>query len=207
DSAPESRWVANDLRRDGIQLRQNEQFSVMLDTYYDRRNGVVFSANPLGARVDAQFTNEGSANLDWNPIWDVRTGRFDRGWTVEMGIPFKSPRYSPGVEQVWGLQLRRGIRYKNEGAHLTPVSRSVVGTGLLGIMRASAAGTLVGIEAPPASRVFEVKPYGISGLRTDRAATPALSNGPHADFGLELKYGVTQNLIADFTRYTAFTHV
>ena len=43
DSAPESEWVANELRRDTQQLRQNDTFGVMFDTFYDRRNGVILT--------------------------------------------------------------------------------------------------------------------------------------------------------------------
>ena len=77
DSAPESEWVANEMRRDTNQLRQNDTFTVFFDTFYDRRNGFNFYTNPLGARADQQFTNEGNPNGDWNPVWDVRTGRFE----------------------------------------------------------------------------------------------------------------------------------
>jgi hypothetical protein len=207
DSAPESQWVANELRRDTNQLRQNDTFGVVFDTFYDRRNGVMFYTNPLGAVADFALTNEGNPNSDWNPIWDVRTGRFDGGWTVEMEIPFKSLRYRPGPDQVWGIQLRRVIRHKNEWAHLTLVPRSAAGTGAQGVFRVSVAGTLVGLEAPPASRNLEVKPYAISGLRTNRMVTPALDNDLYADVGLDLKYGITENLTADFTYNTDFAQV
>ena len=109
DSAPPSEWVANEMRRDASQIRNNDTFGASFDTYYDRRNGNNFFTNPLGARADVQHMNEGSANADWNPIWDVRTGRFDGGWSVEMQIPFKSLRYRPGARQIWGVQLRRSI--------------------------------------------------------------------------------------------------
>ncbi len=79
DSAPPSEWIANEMRRDSYQLFQNETFWVGLDTFYDRRNGVVFFVNPLGGFTDFAFTNEGNPNLDWNPVWDVRTGRFEGG--------------------------------------------------------------------------------------------------------------------------------
>ena len=124
DSAPESEWIANEMRRDTSQLRQNDTFTVFFDTFYDRRNGFNFYTNPLGARADQQFTNEGNPNSDWNPVWDVRTGRFDGGWTAEMEIPFKTLRYRSGSPQVWGVQLRRSIRRKNEWVYLTrlPIS-------------------------------------------------------------------------------------
>ena len=207
DSAPESEWVANEMRRDTNQLRQNDTFGVMFDTFYDRRNGVMFYTNPLGALAEFAITNEGNPNTDWNPVWDVRTGRFEGGWTVEMRIPFKSLRYRPGTDQVWGLQMRRAIRRRNEWIHLTPIPLSALGTGSTGVFRVSRAGTLVGIEAPPASRVIEVKPYGIAGLTTDVNVAPALENEPDADAGLDVKIGITENLTADFTYNTDFAQV
>ncbi|MGC4083078.1 MAG: carbohydrate binding family 9 domain-containing protein, partial [Vicinamibacterales bacterium] len=87
DTASPDKWVANELRRDTNQLRQNDTFGVILDTFYDRRNGYLFYTNPLGARADQAVTDEGNLNPDWNPVWDVRTGRFDGGWTVEMANP------------------------------------------------------------------------------------------------------------------------
>jgi len=124
DSAPPSEWVANEMRHDVAQLRQNDSFSFLLDTFHDRRNGVAFLVTPIGGYSDFAITNEGSVNTDWNTIWDMRTGRFDGGWTVEIEIPFKSLRYQPGETQVWGMQLRRIVRRRNEAAYLTalPIS-------------------------------------------------------------------------------------
>ena len=203
DSAPEREWVANEMRRDTNQLRQNDTFTVFFDTFYDRRNGFNFYTNPLGARTDSQFTNEGNPNNDWNPVWDVRTGRFDGGWTAEMEIPFKSLRYRSGSPQVWGVQLRRRIRRKNEDAFLTRLPISSRG----GIFRISEAGTLVGIEPPAASRNIEIKPYGIAGLRTDVNASPPKDGEGDGDFGIDVKYGITPNLTADFTYNTDFAQV
>jgi hypothetical protein len=68
-------------------------------------------------------------------------------------------------------------------------------------------GTLVGIEAPPSSRNLEVKPYGIAGSRTDLAADPRISNDGYADAGLDVKYGITENLTMDLTYNTDFAQV
>ncbi|MDE0829655.1 MAG: DUF5916 domain-containing protein, partial [Vicinamibacterales bacterium] len=208
DSAPESEWVANEMRRDTSQLRQNDTFAVFFDTFYDRRNGFNFYTNPLGARADQQFTNEGNPNSDWNPVWDVRTGRFAGGWTVEMEIPFKTLRYRSGPAQVWGVQLRRAIRRKNEWVYLTrlPISAGG-GGGSSGIFRVSSAGTLVGIEPPEASRNIEVKPYAIGNMTRDTVANPDGGNLRDGDFGLDVKYGITQNLTADLTYNTDFAQV
>ena len=203
DSAPESQWVANEMQRDSFQLINNENFSVVFDTFYDRRNGLAFLINPLGGIFDYEITDEGRPNRDWNPVANLQTGRFDGGWTVEMEIPFKSIRFRPGLEQVWGLQLGRRIRWKNETVHLTPVAISA-GPGAF---RLSAAGTLAGLEVPSRNRKFEIKPYAIGSLATDRNASPAITNELNGNAGVDLKYGITQNLTADFTYNTDFAQV
>ena len=208
DSAPESEWVANEMRRDTNQLRQNDTFTVFFDTFYDRRNGFNFYTNPLGARADQQFTNEGNPNGDWNPVWDVRTGRFAGGWTVEMEIPFKTLRYRSGSPQLWGVQMRRSVRRKNEWTYLTRIPISAGGgRGAAGIFRVSSAATLVGLEPPAASRVLEVKPYAIGGVTTDRHSIPIRDNEGSAAVGADVKLGITQNLTADFTYNTDFAQV
>jgi hypothetical protein len=205
DSAPPDRWVANELRRDTNQLRQNDTFGVIFDTFHDRRNGLLFYTNPLGARADQAITDEGSLNPDWNPVWDVRSGRFEGGWTVEIVIPFKSLRYRSGAGEVWGINIRRVIRRKNEWTHLTRVPASFGVPG--GILRLSVAGTLVGLELPPASRNVELKPYAISRLTTDLASLPARSNDLDLTGGIDAKYGITANLTADLTVNTDFAQV
>ena len=204
DSAAPREWVANEMRRDTQQGRENDTFAVMFDTFYDHRNGVTFYTNPLGGFGDFQITNEGNPNPDWNPVWDVRTGRFEGGWTVEMEIPFKSLRYRPGPSQIWGVQFRRMVRRKNEWAHVTPVPISA-GSSFGGIFRVSEAATLTGLEVPAASKNIEIKPYGIGGVTTD--VTADLRNVRDGDFGVDAKYGVSQNLTADFTYNTDFAQV
>ncbi|HQZ37860.1 MAG TPA: DUF5916 domain-containing protein [Vicinamibacterales bacterium] len=205
DSAPPEAWTANELRRDTNQLRQNDLFGVLLDTFHDRRNGFNFYTNPLGARADQVVTNEGNPNADWNPVWFVRTGRFDGGWTVEMAIPFKSLRYVSGANQEWGIQIRRSIRRRNEWTHLTFLPAAT--GGVTSIFRTSAAATLVGLDLPPASKNVELKPYGISKLTTDRIRTPQLLNDLEATGGLDAKYGISANMTADLTLNTDFAQV
>ena len=208
DSAPEDEWVANEMRRDAFNLLNNDLFGFLIDTFYDRRNAVLFYANPIGGFVDQQITNEGNPNRDWNPVWDVRTGRFDGGWTIEMAVPFSSLRFRPGSEQVWGIQLRRTVLRKNEWSYLTAIPISAAGFGGRGgIFRVSAAGTLVGLEVPDRARRLEVKPYGIGGATTDLVAEPPVRGAGHGDVGVDAKYALTRNLTADFTYNTDFAQV
>ena len=204
DSAPPEDWIVNEMRRDTNGLRQNDSFGALLDTFHDRRNGFNFYTNILGARSDQWITDEGNPNSDWNPVWSVRGGQFEGGWTVEMAIPFKSLRYLSGDDQTWGIQLRRVIRRNNEWAYLTFVPAS---TGMGAIFRVSAAGDLVGLDLPSAGKNIEIKPYATSSLTSDLTLAEGITNDADGDVGGDLKYGITANITADLTYNTDFAQV
>ena len=204
DSHPE-RMIINEMRRDNFNIFQNENVTLVFDTFYDRRNGFFFQTNPLGALRDQAVGDEGQTNnQDWNTVWDVKASVFDQGWMVEIAIPFKSLRYREGRDQVWSFNLRRSIRWKNEETFLSPVAAS---HRFRGIYKFSEAATLVGIEAPYESRSLEVKPYGITSVVTNRTAEPPQVNDFDGDAGVDLKYGLTQGLVTDFTYNTDFAQV
>ena len=213
ESVPEVDWVANEMRRDTSQLRTNDSFSVMLDTYLDRRNGVAFLVSPIGGFSDFAISNEGDrgrgVNFDWNIVWDSRVGRFDGGWTVEMEIPFRSLRYEPGEEQLWGIQFRRIIRRLNEASYLTelPISAALGNSLVAGMWRISEAGDLEELQVPPRNFNLEIKPYGLGTLTTNRRAMPPVDNEAEQQYGVDVKFGITNNLTADFTYNTDFAQV
>ena len=204
DSAPESEWVVTEMRRDSFNVLQNERIGFMIDSFYDRRSGMIFNLNAIGGRMDGQITDERDYNGDWNPVWQAEAGRFDGGWTFEVAIPFKSLRYRPGREQVWGLNLSRRVFWKNELVYVVPmpVSREPGA-----IFLSSLAATLVGLEVPDGGNTLELKPYAIADLTSDRTATPLIANQLGGEAGLDVKYGVTQNLVADLTLNTDFAQV
>ena len=197
--------IATEMRRDNNNNWQgNDLVSFIFDTFYDRRSSFTFTANPLGGRSDGTMVNDRQYSSDWNPVWEMKPGRFDGGWSVEAAIPFKSLRYRPGTAQVWGFNAMRVKRAKNEISTLTRVPPA---RGQSGFQQAQFAASLVGIEAPRAGANIDIKPYAISTLTTDQLATPRVSNHPEAEAGLDLKYGVTQGLVADLTVNTDFAQV
>ena len=207
DSQPEARWVVDEMRRDNVNVIFNENVAVMFDTFMDRRNGILLEMNAIGGIWDGLVENEQSLGADWNPVWDRQAGRFEGGWTAEMAVPFKSLRYQPGTEQTWGFNVRRTIRWKNEETYLAKMPVITGAAGAAAIIQISNAATVVGIQAPSASNNLEVKPYVLSSLTTDRLARPTRVNDPDGDLGVDVKYGITQNLTADFTYNTDFAQV
>ena len=203
ESRPEMELVANDMRRDSMGVVSGEYVDFIFDTFHDGRNSVDFTVNPIGGRMEGQITDERDYFIDWNPVWELKTGRFDDGWTFEAAIPFKSLRYKPGRTQVWGINFLRHVKNaeKNERSFLVPIPAGLT------ILQTSLAATLVGLEVPDAGPVLDIKPYAIADLTSDRNATPALSNHLGGDLGIDVKYGVTQNLVADLTVNTDFAQV
>jgi len=205
DRSPE-RWVLNEMRRDIPNVSANESVGFSIDTFNDKRNGFLFEVNALGGFLDAQVTNESfPPNQNWNAVFLVRTGRFDGGWSFEFRIPFWSLRYQPGNNQVWGFNMRRVVRYKNEESHIVPVPFSL--GQRRGLMQVSLNAPLVGLELPPRGRNVEFRPFGITSLTSDRLARPAFANDLTGNYGLDVKYGLTQSLTADLTWRTDFAQV
>jgi hypothetical protein len=201
DSQPD-RIVANELRRDGNNISQNDNFGIVLDTFLDLRTAYYFQTSPIGAMRDASVT-DGVNNANWSTVWEVRTARSDAGYTVEMAIPFKSLRYRGGGPQIWGINARREVQWKTESSMLSQVPASYGGAWT----QMSVAGTLVGLETPAQSLNLEFKPYLVSSLTTDRTARVPFSNDTNVNAGIDVKYGLTRGLTADLTVNTDFAQV
>ena len=69
DSEPDQ-MIANEMRRDSNNILQNQNFTIVLDTFNDKRNGVFFQTTPLGVQRDQASTDDGN-NIDgnWNAVW------------------------------------------------------------------------------------------------------------------------------------------
>ena len=80
---------------------------VILDTRNDGHSAMMMLANARGIQYDA-ITDDGSGE-DSSPdfFWDCVTRITEKGWTLEMRIPFSSLRYRNTDPQTWGILLYR----------------------------------------------------------------------------------------------------
>ncbi len=194
--------MAGEMRRDHMRIGWNDSFQIVLDTFYDRRNGFLFQTNPLGALYDAQVTDERNTNSDWNTVWWAKNRIVEGGWTTEIRIPFRSLRYAASGSQLWGINFQRNIKHRNEKVFFTPTPQAYNREALI---RLSNAATLVGLEAPPGSRRMEFKPYAIGSQA--HAPLQDTLNEWSGDVGADFKFGVTDGLTADVTWNTDFAQV
>ncbi len=207
DSKPEE-IVAKEMQRDADLGRNDDAISIVLDTFHDQRNSVMFEINPNGARTDALVTDEGKLyNVEWDGVWAVGTRRNAQGWFAEVAIPFTSLRFNPG-EDTWGLNVRRVVRRTNEESNWAAISREVniraVGRTYAAHL-VSLAGDLTGIGDVKAARRLDVKPFVVGLVGEEPQREP--KHDDELDAGLDVKWGVTRSLTLDLTYNTDFAQV
>lgn len=190
---------ATTVRRDDFAVMENDQFAMAIDSFRDLRNGYWFSTNPLGARVDAQFSDEGQRFEDnWNGVWEAAARIGDGGWTAELEIPWATLRFRERPEVVMGINLFRRVPRSNEQlfAPLVPLSYS--------------AGT-PSVSVAPAYRFrgisggarFDLRPFA---LGTYAADDPGES-GEEGDGGIFVRYPLTDALTLSGTLRADFSEV
>lgn len=197
DSEPEG-VVAKVLTRDA-ELTYDDTVEILLDTFQDGRNGFLFATNPLGVQVDALIRNEGEQiNYDWDGLWSCAARRDERGFTVEMSIPFRTLRFDPAESQVWGLNVTRLIARKRELAFWAPASHA---DGFYARYKVSRFGRLTGLEDIEQGGRYLFKPYVLAGGRRHQDAR---FGDDVAEVGGDLKVNLTPQLVADLTYNTDF---
>jgi hypothetical protein len=193
-------------RDDLDRVPRDDHILILIDPFNDERRAFQLRVNAVGVQMDALFaTAEGIEDFSWDAIW-ASSGRIgDDGYTVEVGIPFRSLRFpETGGEQTWGVILERSWprstrhrmqsapRDRNNACLLCDANKV---TGFAGIT--------------PGSNV-ELYPT-LTSRRTDvRAAFPAgpLESGDvEVDPGLDVRWGVTSNLSLNATANPDFSQV
>ena len=106
-----SEIVANLMERDSL-LFFDDNFTIVLDTFHDKRNGYFFQVNPNGGRRDGTFEAE-RFEQNWDGIWFAKAKIDATGWTAELEIPFKSLSFRAGAN-IWGMNMARRVRRLNE---------------------------------------------------------------------------------------------
>ena len=185
---------ATELRRDNT-LGSDDSFAVLLDTYHDRRNAFIFRVNARGTRFDGVVRNESPViDAEWDEEWSAASVIGERGWTLEIAIPFKILRFSGGDEQTWGLDFERVIKRKNELDYWASWTRNFPFTAV------SQAGQLTDLRGIRQAERLRIRPYVATGVeKLDAVSNPGSPHGL-GEVGIDdLKFAVTSNLTADLT--------
>jgi hypothetical protein len=181
----------------------SDWFTFAVDPYLDRRSGFSFSVNPAGSIIDRSLYNDEWDDSTWDGVWESATQVDDRGWTVEMRIPFNQLRFPVRDEYVWGVNFVRTLQRKNEQDYFSWVPKEENGF-------VSRFARLTGIGHIHPGRHFEVMPYGAGKLTfSPREEENPFRTGSDlfANVGLDLKVGLKSNLTLDLSLNPDFGQV
>jgi len=185
-------------RRD--EIAASDIVSIYLDPYHDRTTGYNFRVNLLGVQQDAYLFDDTSRDEDWNAVWQAEVTSDDRGWYVEMRIPFSQIRFKPEPEMTWGLQAYRWMHGRGEDTGWVLWERDQNGF-------VSRWGNLAGLEGVDNPRKLEVVPFAVT-RHTDPAAEGADDKWQHVqNVGADFKYGLTANTTLNATVQPDFGQV
>jgi hypothetical protein len=195
----------------------SDMIGFVLDTYNDKENGLMFFTTPDGLRFDADIQRDAvisqpdqmPINKSWNTFWDVLTKKDSRGWSAEIKIPLSSIRFQEINGEVrMGLIIQRWIPAKNE----TDLYPSIPPNwGQFSVIKPSQAQEIVFRGIKP-DRPLYIAPYALAGYESnynlnENATEYILSGKPVIEPGLDVKYGLTSNIVLDLTANTDFAQV
>jgi len=192
-------------------------FGIFLDTYNDKENAVIFGTSPDGFRYDASIKNDAvlsypdqmPLNTDWNTFWDVLTKQNSNGWSAEFRIPLSSLRFQEiNGEVKMGLTVERWIPSKNE-IDLYPAIPP--NWGQTSPLKPSQAQEVI-FRGLKHDKPLYIAPYLLAGFEScydyNNAETAYYqSNKPVVEAGLDIKHGISSNLVMDLTANTDFAQV
>lgn len=120
------KYTVNSLRRD-YSSRNNDNVSILFDTFQDGQNGFLFGLNAYGVQREALLSNRGvdqrGFNLTWDTKWKSESTYSDNKYVLEYAIPFSSLKY-PENSKVWGFQAYRYDFQRNERSFWTNVDQN-----------------------------------------------------------------------------------
>jgi hypothetical protein len=189
--------IAREMKWDGF-ISADDNLKLIFDTFNDDRSAYYFATNPLGAQNDALLTGfeMKDFNEDWDGVWEVECAILENGWSAEFRFPFSTFKFYDLAEQIWGFNILRTIRRKNEEVIWTAVGQN------LGLLKIAEAGDLKGIQNVKRGNPVYLMLYLTGGAQLINGNKKFLSEP-----GLDIKYGLTETLSLDATINTDFAQV
>lgn len=199
------------FQRDNVS-EQADQVTLILDTYDDNENAVLFSVTATGARSDFSLKNDGQGSgvfsSSWNSYWEAKVSKREDGWQTEMRIPFSSLRFQVENGKVnMGLGIFRYVARKRE-MQLFPATSP--DWGYFSFAKPSMLATIEFDEIDN-KRPWYTSPYILSGVgynhETDEFANRVRNSETEFQLGLDVQHAFSDNLNVDFTFNTDFAQV
>src|SRR5688572_19208298 len=169
---------------------------IIVDSRNDGKSAQMFLANPRGVQYDA-LTNDATGE-DSAPdfFWDAVGKKTDKGWNLEIRVPFSSLRYGDTDAPTWGILLYRNYprdrRYQFFSTRLPRDSNCFICNS----------SKLVGLANLPGGSHLTVAPFatfGQTSLPTGDLGTSLEAEDVDSEFGVDIKWNPSANAAIDAT--------
>jgi hypothetical protein len=186
DSSPDSIFNFYSERDD---IGMSDYFGVYFDPYNQGQLAYGFFITPAGVQTDLKAVKKEYDYEDgnWDAVWLSKTRITDKGWVVEMRIPYSALRFPEKEVHTWGINMFRNIRRYNSNNSWNFLDRKIAGF-------IHQEGTLTGIKNIKPPIRLSLSPYVATYLEFK-------SGKSNPDFvykgGMDLKYGLSESFTMD----------
>ncbi len=173
-----------------------DEFRIVFDTYNTEQDAFIFIVSAAGLQGDSKFSDP-----LYNAVWESAVKMNDKGWCVEMKIPFSALRFPNIDEQIWGLQITRNTIRNGEFDQWALTKK-----GDSNFIKYF--GYLKGIKNIKAPIRLSLTPY----ITAYSSHYPSNIKGEsnytgNITGGLDLKYGINESFTVDATLLPDFSQV
>ena len=169
-------------------------FLVTINPNDDGQNPFELVVQSTGNQLDSKVSN-GDEDFNWSAVWKSAARITDKGWNVEMEIPYRALRFANRPIQSWGFNFHRRLEKLNEQHSWTHIDNSVGGwTQYDGLITG-----FKDIEPPTRLNLY---PYASATTTTFEENTDY-----NWSIGMDIKYGLTDNFTLDATLIPDFSQV
>lgn len=161
-------------------------FGVFINGFNDGQQNFEFFVSAADVQGDCIMTDAIGEDYSWDAIWISKAAMTDKGWIVEMKIPYAALRFSAENKQTWGINFFREIKRERK-----KYTWSLIDTKIGTFTQQN--GDLTGIEnIKPPTRLFFM-PYASYYLNAaDGQKTYGTMKG-----GMDIKYGINDAFTLD----------
>ena len=173
---------------------QADFFLVTINPNDDGQNPFEFIVQSTGNQADSKVSN-GNEDFNWSAVWESNVSIDDKGWNVEMKIPYRALRFANRPIQSWGFNFHRRLEKLNSQHTWTHIDNSVGRwTQYDGLIE-----DFKNIKPPTRLNLY---PYA-------SATTTSYEGTTSSDWsvGMDIKYGLTDNFTLDATLIPDFSQV
>ena len=171
----------------------SDLFSIYIDPFNDGQVEYEFVITAAGVQTDAKISSTSYDN-SWDAVWKSSVKTNNKGWMVELAIPFSQLRF-PDNKKKWSINMARSIRRYREDYSWNPIDIEYSNFALQ-------AGLLKGIKDVDSPIRLSFMPYASAYLDIYDGETDFLYN-----YGMDLKYGINESFTLDMTLIPDFGQV